>query len=218
MVFTGEAAWRWRMLMPATDRAYETFWRQAVRWVSIAAADPVTVTAPAAVAPGESWAVRIAVRNTAFEPLRDAEVRVRLAGPDGRLQEARAVADPDDGPGRYLARLSASEPGVYRVTADARRASAPLGAASTAVLVGGADAEMSDQRMDRELLTRIAERSGGRFVGADAIPSLGAMLRARAPAAAISIRRDLWHNATSLVILMTLLGAEWVLRRRAGLR
>jgi hypothetical protein len=31
MVFAGEASWRWRMLLPATDRSYETFWKQALR-------------------------------------------------------------------------------------------------------------------------------------------------------------------------------------------
>ena len=36
MVFTGEASWRWRMHLPAADRTYETFWRQAVRWLALA--------------------------------------------------------------------------------------------------------------------------------------------------------------------------------------
>ena len=29
MVFTGEAAWRWRMMLPASDRSYDTYWCQA---------------------------------------------------------------------------------------------------------------------------------------------------------------------------------------------
>ena len=34
MIFTGEAVWRWRMLLPSTDLSYERFWRQAVRWLA----------------------------------------------------------------------------------------------------------------------------------------------------------------------------------------
>ena len=34
MIFTGEASWRWRMQLPSSDRTYETFWRQAVRWLA----------------------------------------------------------------------------------------------------------------------------------------------------------------------------------------
>ena len=53
MVFTGEAAWRWRMMLPASDRSYETFWRQAVRWLALPATDPVSLTLPPRAAPGE---------------------------------------------------------------------------------------------------------------------------------------------------------------------
>ncbi len=28
MVFAGEAAWRWKMMMAASDRSYDFFWRQ----------------------------------------------------------------------------------------------------------------------------------------------------------------------------------------------
>ena len=48
MVFTGEASWRWRMLLPTSDQSYERFWRQAVRWLGQAAPDPVSLVLPAA--------------------------------------------------------------------------------------------------------------------------------------------------------------------------
>ena len=34
MVFTGESAWRWKMMMPAESRLYGTFWGQAARWLT----------------------------------------------------------------------------------------------------------------------------------------------------------------------------------------
>ena len=60
MVFAGEASWRWRMMLPATDRSYDTFWRQAVRWLALPAADPVAVTVPAAASPGDMLPLRVA--------------------------------------------------------------------------------------------------------------------------------------------------------------
>ncbi len=52
MVFTGEASWRWRMMLPSTDRSYETFWRQSVRWLALGATDPVAVFPAAAAGVG----------------------------------------------------------------------------------------------------------------------------------------------------------------------
>jgi hypothetical protein len=43
-------------------------------------------------------------------------------------------------------------------------------------------------------------------------------LTAGVPAATLAVRRDLWHNAWSFAAIILLLGAEWILRRRWGLR
>jgi hypothetical protein len=43
-------------------------------------------------------------------------------------------------------------------------------------------------------------------------------LRAAAPAAALAVRKDLWHSAWSLLFIIGLLTAEWLLRRKWGLR
>lgn len=219
MVFTGEAAWRWRMLLPAADRSYDTFWRQAVRWLAIAAPEPVALTVPAAGAPGGKLPLRITVRNTAFVPLRDAAIDVRIATPDGKLEQIRAEVDQEAAtPGRYVAHFTANQSGVYRVTADARAGGAPIGSASTSMLVGGADAEMADPRLNEPVLQRVAAASGGRMVTPDQVEALGQTLQDSVPAAVLSVRRDLWHNGWWLLAVVTLLTSEWVVRRRWGLR
>jgi uncharacterized membrane protein len=220
MVFTGEAAWRWRMMLPASDRSYDTFWRQAVRWLALAAQDPIHVTIPAGGSPGDNLPIRVAVRNAAFQPQRDAEVSLRVAAPDGRIESLRAApaSDQDGGAGVFVARFRAEQPGIYRVSADARQGSAPLGSASTAVLVGGADLEMTDPRLNTQLLARVALASGGRVITAADAQALAGSLSAGVPAARLALQRDLWHNAWSLLLIVGLLTAEWILRRRWGLR
>jgi hypothetical protein len=100
----------------------------------------------------------------------------------------------------------------------ARRGNSDVGSAASAVLVGSADLEMADPRANRALLERLASQTGGAMVSPGRSSELVGRLQAAAPAAALSVRRDLWHNAWSLAVLLGLLASEWVLRRRWGLR
>ena len=222
MVFTGEAAWRWRMLLPSSDRSYDTFWRQAVRWLALPAPDPIAITLPAGASPGETLPLRIAVRNGAFVPQPDALVDVRVTAPDGRIEQLRAAVPPGANDGendrRYVARFRPDQPGVYKVSAEARRGATLLGSASAALLVGGADLEMTDPRLNLQVLQRIAIASGGRVISAGEGPALVEALRASVPAAQIAVTHDLWHTGWSFAAIVLLLGAEWILRRRWGLR
>jgi uncharacterized membrane protein len=219
MVFTGEASWRWRMMLPSSDRSYDRFWRQAIRWLALPATDPVHVTVPAGGAPGDTLPLRIAARNGAFEPQRDAAVRLRVTLPDGRLEELPAAAPAGRGEAAgFTAAFRPVQPGVFRVTAAATRGEASLGSSSAALLVGGVDLEMTDPRLNRQVLERIAVATGGRVVAEDGIAALPGILRARVPAAVLSVRRDLWHNGYAFALIVLLLGTEWIARRRWGLR
>jgi uncharacterized membrane protein len=219
MVFTGEAAWRWRMLLPAADRSYDTFWRQAVRWLALPATDPIAITVPTGAAPGDMLPVHIDVRDAAFEPRRDASVDVRVTTPDGRLEQLRAALDSDPAAtGRFVAHFRTDHPGVYRVTAEARRSANIIGSATASMLVGGADPEMTDPRLNQQALERLARASGGTLTSEDDIPALVEALQAAAPPAALAVRRDVWHTGWSFAAIIALLAAEWILRRRWGLR
>ena len=219
MIFAGEAAWRWRMMLPASDRSYDTFWRQAVRWLAVAAPDPLSITAPAGAATGDALALRISARSATFEPLADVSVDVRITTPDGRLQHLRAAGDSaPDAIGRYVAQFQAEQPGVHRVVAEARRGTQPAATAATSFLVGGADIEMTDPRLNERLLQQLASASHGQMVEPGKAAALIDALRAGVPAAALAVRRDLWHTGWSFSAILLLLSAEWLLRRRSGLR
>ena len=219
MVFTGEAAWRWRMMLPASDRSYDTFWRQAIRWLSLASRDPVNLVLPADASPGDALAIRVQARTPDFDPQADATVTLRATRPDGRVDALAAAAPSAAGrPSEFVARYRPDEPGVYRLTADVRSAAGPPASAAASLLVGGADSEMTDPRLNLHALQRVALASGGRVIEPGDVASLAGDLHAALPTAMLLLRQDLWHTGWSFAMLLTLLGAEWVLRRRWGLR
>jgi uncharacterized membrane protein len=218
MVFAGEASWRWRMRMPSTDHTFETFWRQAGRWLVASAPEPVALAVPA-VSVGEAASLSIDVRDAGFRPLPDATVRLRVTR-GGVTQELQATPDATR-PGRFTAPVPADQPGLLRVDVEARREGAPVGEAHEFALVGGADREWADPRRNDGVLDRLARATGGRLV-ADGdvaqLPGLVAAAHAAAAAAAPPEARELWHSPWLLLGLLAALGGEWILRRRWGLR
>jgi hypothetical protein len=220
LVFTGEASWRWRMLLPSSDQSFDRFWRQAVRWLAESAPDPVSITLPAAPAPGDGIPLAIAARDRGYVVRPGAVVDVRVTAPSGRVETYRADAAANAA-GGFVASLRAPEPGVYRVAVDARQGSTALGSATGTMLVGGVDPEMTDPRLNEDTLQRVARASGGAVVawnGAIDTASLIERLQTGAPAAAMAQRRDLWHTGWSFAVLAALLAAEWLFRRASGLR
>ncbi|MGE3513431.1 MAG: hypothetical protein AB7N65_31625, partial [Vicinamibacterales bacterium] len=217
MLFGGEAAWRWRMLMPATVRSYEFFWRQSLRWLSESAPEPVELSVPDAAEPGDRVLLAVDARDRAFAPVPEASIAATLMRPGGEIQVLPVTRDVSAA-ARFTAELRTEQPGLYRWRAEARRGSVELGSAERWFLVGGADREFVDPRLNEGVLRRVARASGGRYAGAEDAVQVGDWLDASAPAPAEPEPRDLWHDPRAFAVLLILLSAEWILRRRWGLR
>lgn len=215
MVFAGEASWRWRMLMPSTDRTYEYFWRQAVRWLAAPSPGQVSITVPDAPEPEDTIEIGIEARDRAFVAVADATIDATLtvSGGDATPLVLRREAEG----GGFTAAVRPDRVGLYRVQASARQGSTALGVADRWFYVGGSDREFADPRLNEGFLRRVAEASGGRYVHAADADELGPWLEASATQAEPDLR-DLWHQPWAFAIVVALLSAEWILRRRWGLR
>jgi hypothetical protein len=204
------------MMRPASDTAYDTIWRQMVRWLAIAAPGQVAITPMAVAVPGGSEPVSVLARDAGFTAVGDAEVTMTMTAPDGKGRTlTSSLTDPREG--RYTAAARFDQPGVYRIDAEARRRDLPLGQSTRYVLAGGADLEMSDPRLNEAVLQRLARASGGRYLAADDAAQLGGLLADAEAEAPVTEMRDLWHNVWTLLAIMGLLALEWVARRRVGL-
>ena len=215
MVFAGEASWRWKMLQSSTDRSYEFFWRQALRWLATEAPDPVSLTLPAEIESGDSMSIELATRDRSFESVPDATVTATMTAPGG---ETRPVPLRPSGKGQFVAVETPDNAGLYRVHAEAKRGAVSLGAADRWFYVGGSDREFADPRLNEGLLRRLARESGGKYVRAADAGQIISVLRSSAPRTVEPERRDLWHEPWAFALVIGLLAGEWMLRRRWGLR
>jgi uncharacterized membrane protein len=215
MVFAGEASWRWKMLQASTDRSYEFFWRQALRWLATDAPDPVSLTLPAEIESGDSMTVELEARDRSFSPVSDATVTATVTAPGG--QEQPLPLRPA-GKGKFVASESMDNSGLYRVHAEGKRGAVLLGTADRWFYVGGSDREFADPRLNEGLLRRLARESGGKYVRSADAGQLVPALRSSAPRTTEPERRDLWHEPWAFALVIGLLAAEWILRRRWGLR
>ncbi len=223
MIFAGEASWRWKMLLASTDRTHEFFWRQAARWLARPAPDPVAVNVPDGAEPGDVVPVTIDVRDAAFAPIADATVEATLtmpggSGGSGEEDQTLKLRHADSPGGRFTTGVRIDQPGLYRVRAEARRGAVVVGAADRWFYAGGSDREFADPRLNEGFLRRLARASGGRYVRAREAGRIVSWLRAAEPRQAALEPRDLWHTPWAFALIVALLSAEWILRRRWGLR
>jgi len=217
MIFAGEASFRWRMQLPSNDNTFELFWRQAARWLSSSAPEPVAIVPPRSIAPGETAPIAIDVRNESFSAVGDAQVAVKVTAPGGRARDIK-VPLADARAGRYSADVKFDEPGVYHITADVRRGGRVLGNASRWILAGGSEREFADPRLNEDVLRRVSRASGGRYLSRSEIEKLPSLLASADPVTPAPRVQELWQNVWVYVAIIALLSMEWVLRRHWGLR
>jgi uncharacterized membrane protein len=217
VAFAGEATWRWRMMRPTEDRLYETFWRQTARWLAAPSPDPVMAAVTRGSTPRETAVVDVTVRDAAFVPARGASVSVRVRRPGGRVEEL--AAEPvDAAAATWRARFKPAETGVHVVTVEATRGAERVGVATRHLLTGGADLEMADPRANEAVLARLAGETGGALVRDADIDRLPGMMAAVADPTSPRATRELWHGPVPILLIIGLLSAEWIFRRRWGLR
>lgn len=221
MIFAGEASWRWKMLVPSTDRTYDTFWRQAARWLGADAPDPVMIDIPDAPEPGDALSVEILARDASFDPVGDAVIDATVTPPGGEATRLAVKPVPRGTPGaagRFAAAIASDRPGLYRIRAEAKRGGVSLGSADRWMYVGGADREFSEPHLNEPLLRRMARASGGRYARAEEASRVATWLREAATQPAAPEQRDLWQEPWAFALVVGLLSAEWILRRTWGLR
>ncbi|MGE0547876.1 MAG: glutamine amidotransferase [Kofleriaceae bacterium] len=224
LAVTTDSLWRWGFVAaarPGDDgRQYTKFWETAMRWLI---QDPdlrnLHVDSDAVeYTPGSTVRVTVRLLGRDYQPLPRGQVSLvvkRGADPTRATQTtaAKLVVGED---GTAIHELGGLQPGVYRVEGHATVSGREIDAADI-FLVREAGTELDRPVGDPSTLETIATVTGGTALGAvDALPQ---GLRFDPPRIVRVDRRtdvELWSRPGLLILMIGLLGLEWLLRQRTG--
>lgn len=215
-VFATGGSWRWQMLQDHRDQSHEAFWRQLLRWLVTGAPGPVSATTPRPVLSDETRvALRAEVRDRAFAPAADARVEARILGPGGSaaVVELRPSAQE---PGVYSGEWFAIQPGSYLAEIVARRGEEEVGRDRVTFLREDGVAENFRTEQDRELLTKLARETGGRYYRPEQAGRLADEISYSEAGITVRELRDLWDMPIVFLAALALPFLQWLLRRKWG--
>jgi len=223
LAVTTDTLWRWGFVAaarPGDDgRQYTKFWENAIRWL-IQDPDLRNLHVDSdAVQYLPDQPIRIAVRllGRDYQPLPKGSVDLTIKrGADPSRAEVvskATVVVGSDGTGTH--EIAGLPPGVYRVEGKADVAGRGVDA-SDIFLVREGGKELDRPIGDPAMLDTISKGTGGTALGAvDSLPDLEFD-----PPRIVRVDRrtdiELWSRPGLLVLIVGLLGLEWLLRQRSG--
>jgi hypothetical protein len=213
-----DETWRWRYRVG--DLYFARYWIQTIRYLSrskLADAGRAAIlgTDRREYTQGDSVRLRVRFADERLAPADDDGVTI-VVEQSGRKTQRISLHRAAAGRGVFEGTLDHPGPGSYHtwIAVPALEGQSP--AADFTVLPP--PGEFAQVRMDAAAMRRAAEISGGRFYTFDAADRL---LRDLPPGRPVPIEslpaRPLWNRWPVLALLLGLLIAEWILRKRRGM-
>ena len=224
LAVTTDTLWRWGFAAaarPGDDgRQYTKLWENAMRWLI---QDPdlrnLHVDSDASeYAPGVPVRVTVRLLGRDYQPLPGGVVSlvVRRGADPARAEEVVDAKVTVGDEGTAIHELPGLQPGVYRVEGHATIGGRQVDA-SDIFLVREAGNELDRPVGDPATLEAIAKATGGTALGAiDVLPEGLALNPPRIVRVDKRTDVELWSRPGLLLLVVGLLGLEWLLRQRSG--
>ena len=164
---------------------------------------------------GEQTRLYAHVLDEDYEPVVQPSFEISVNGVGDNAVRERVNLQPDrTTPGLYEGYFTAPVPGRYRLEANEDDQEVSN---TTEFQVAVVNEELADTNMRLEGLQRMAELTGGTTLSARDLPKLTELVNAEPVTTVVRSERPLWDNGWVAAFLVTLLGIEWILRRRHDL-
>jgi uncharacterized membrane protein len=218
IVFAVQDSWLWQMhqLVPVEDQRHETFWRQLLRWQVSDVPSRVDVVATGDGAINDGIPLRVVVSDSAYARFNGAAVSAEVVSPGG--ESTRVPFEwATDRDGEYTAMMVPGVNGVHTVNVTAAVGRDTIRSTAGYVRVSDPTAEFFGAEMRPAVLKQFADETGGKFYRSADVSRLPQDIVYTTSGATEVQRLDLWDMPALFLLLLSILGAEWLYRRRRGL-
>jgi len=213
-----DTTYRWRVSRDGDTDYFRRYWGLVVRWL---AGSPVSQGVRRSLyldrnvlEAGGSVRLMTNVRDKDFNPVTDATVSFYVTPPGG-VETEHVTCSSKDVPGLYWHEARLAAPGEYVFAMDVKETSGETAKDRLVCRVQESRRELAGLAGDQKGLRTLCEATGGKMaVSSRAIAdSLNVPATAQLGTAVI----DIWRSLPTMIVLVILLGTEWLLRKRRGL-
>ncbi|MFQ5807315.1 MAG: hypothetical protein ACE5I3_12780 [Phycisphaerae bacterium] len=218
-----ENTWRWRS---TGERYFNRFWIQAVRYLAQPRREGVSkrgtiVLDREAIRPGDYVKIEARVLDARFVPWHQPEVVGSVELPHGEERPLTLKAIPGRA-GWFAGRVAIdwTGPAIIRMPLPRAEAEEARGFTEQALVkyiqVESSDVELRSLAARAEPLMKLAEQTGAQYFPLDEAGGLPDLIENASQVAPPTrgVDKSLWDKTWLLVLIATLLGVEWTLRRR----
>ncbi len=223
LAFAGESTYRWPL--HGFGKEHNRFWRQIILWLvrrdDLNRDDVWIKLDQRRLNPGSKLNIRAGAQNATGEALANARLETAIVHPDGRREPLSLSRDGDE----FRGMLGLTAAGDYALETTAFEGERTVGTARAEFLVYDRDVELSTPAADPDLMASLAawtRQEGGRAVAPEELKPLLAELAKKPPE--FEVRQTRWKLAGTsgdawvmLLVMTSVLTAEWFLRKRWGL-
>ena len=210
----------WRLRFNTGDKYHWRIWSQTIQFLTLSRLmgehKRIRMETDRAVYPlGSQSRLYAHVLDDNYEPVVQAGFDVVVTALDGAGKKERVSLRPDrTQPGLYEGYFSPPGAGRYRM--EANENDQPV-SNTTEFQVADVKMELADTDMRLAQMQRIAELTGGACLTIRQLPKLASLVNKNPIITTVRSERSLWDNGFVAILLVCLLGGEWIMRRRHDL-
>ncbi len=216
LYIASDELWRWRYQV--ADLYHQRLWVQLAAWI---AAPPFQAeTKQVAIgtdhlryAAGEQSEIRVRLRNAAGEIVADAHPRAFLIHEGADAATLELEADPTHA-GVYRAMTPPLKAGEWQIAVAESPSTSRNDLRLTLRVADTGNQELATLTMNRPLLETMARNANGRFLREEQAGELPSLLQALDRKQTVTRETILWSSWWWLGLVIALLTAEWIMRKR----
>jgi len=204
--------WRWRFVEEGAYR--QRLWGNIIRYLATLQPRQVVITAGGErFSAGERITLDVEAYDEKFQPLTDETFEVQRIDTATGETDALVLEKLAGKPGRYRKTIVADKTGTFELTAMKDDPLADQKVASKRIVVALPQAELRRREADAEVMSNVASRPEN-FLRIDEAGRLAELIPPGRLTADRYESRELWDSNLTLILIVVLLGVEWILRKK----